>query len=262
MNVAKRCVFIFTLIATGIMPSAVAQNQSFTTASAGNWTSIVAPDSIAAGFGLGLATATTSSTSLPLPSTLGSTSIMITDSNGIKLPATMFLVSPGQINYLIPATAAVGKAAVSVSGNNSTFTGSIEIANVSPAIFTANNNGAGVPAAQVLQVGSDGKATVLSPYRTGVLSYITNPIDLSSGTVYLILYGTGIRRHSAIPVKASLGGVNVPVQYAGAQGTFPGLDQINLGPLPRTLASTGASDTNLFVTVDGVPSNVTRIAIK
>ena len=38
-----------------------------------------------------------------------------------------------------------------------------------------------------------------------------------------------------------------------AQGQFAGLDQVNIGPLPRTLA--GRGEVNLYVTVDGNRSN-------
>lgn len=261
MRVVKRKLGIACLTAVTLLPSAFAQNTTFTSASAGNWQAIVAPDSIVAGFGTGFSTTTTSITSLPLPTNLGNVTISITDSSGTKLSAPMFVVSPGQINYLIPAGAALGKASVSVSGNNQTFTGTLEIANISPAIFTANNNGAGVPAAQLINVSASGAVTNPSPFQTGVLSYVTNPIDLSSGNVFLVLYGTGLRRRSGNPVRASIGGISVPVAFAGPQGSLPGLDQINLGPLPQTLSG-GKGDVDLVITVDGIQANITRIRVK
>lgn len=262
MKVLRLNIGITLLLASTVLPSAFAQTGTITTASAGNWLSIVAPDSIAAGFGNGFSAGNTSATSLPLPVSLGNAIVTVTDSSGTKLPASLFLVSTGQINYLIPPAAALGKGTISATANGTTYTGNIEIANISPAIFTANNNGAGVAAAQIIRVGSDGTVTNESPFQVGVLSYTTSPIDLTAGKVYLVLYGTGIRRHSGNPVKASIGGVLVPVLYAGSQGTFPGLDQINLGPLPSTLAGTGKGDVNLIVTVDGIQANTSRINIK
>ena len=50
-----------------------------------------------------------------------------------------------------------------------------------------------------------------------------------------------------------------PVTYAGLQGTFIGLDQIN-ALLTRTLAGKGEVD--LVVTVDGKVANTTRVNIK
>ena len=58
----------------------------------------------------------------------------------------------------------------------------------------------------------------------------------------------------------TIGGVSVPVLYAAAQGQYPGLDQINIGPLPQSLVGFGAVD--LAVTIDGVPANTVRIAIR
>lgn len=58
----------------------------------------------------------------------------------------------------------------------------------------------------------------------------TSPIDVGAATdvVYLVLAGIGIRK-------------------------IADLDQVNIGPLPRSLA--GRSDVNLYVTVDGNRSN-------
>src|SRR6202023_2060930 len=68
------------------------------------------------------------------------------------------------------------------------------------------------------------------------------PIDLGAATdqVYLVLFGTGIRgRSSAAAVSATVGGIPVPVVFAGDSGQFVGLDQVNIGPLPRSLKGPG-----------------------
>jgi uncharacterized protein (TIGR03437 family) len=64
------------------------------------------------------------------------------------------------------------------------------------------------------------------------------------------LYGTGIRNHAA-DLVATVNSVAVPVLYAGQQGAYPGLDQVNL-KLPAGL-KTGTAE--LKVQVDGVSSN-------
>ena len=68
--------------------------------------------------------------------------------------------------------------------------------------------------------------------------YEPRPFDAGSadGEVYLILFGTGLRGATPGTATATLGGVRVPVQALQAQGTFAGLDQVNLGPLPREVA--------------------------
>jgi len=61
-------------------------------------------------------------------------------------------------------------------------------------------------------------------------------------------------------VTAAIGGVSVPVLYAGAQGTLAGLDQINLGPLPQSLS--GQSSVNLVITVDGMTANTVILSFQ
>jgi uncharacterized protein (TIGR03437 family) len=76
-----------------------------------------------------------------------------------------------------------------------------------------------------------------------------------------VLAGTGVRGVAAITnIKAQVGGTAVPVTYAAAQGQFPGLDQINIGPLPRSLA--GRGDANLYIIVDGNRSNIVTMQIQ
>jgi uncharacterized protein (TIGR03437 family) len=68
----------------------------------------------------------------------------------------------------------------------------------------------------------------------------------------LELFGTGIRGHSPSGVTCTIGGVSVPVLYAGAQGQYPGLDQVNVS-LPASLANRG--EMNIVLTVDGQAAN-------
>jgi len=87
------------------------------------------------------------------------------------------------------------------------------------------------------------------------------PIPLNAGTqVFLILYGTGIRGRSGLSgVSVTLGGVAAPVLYAGPQGTYPALDQVNVG-VPLSLAGAGAVD--LKLTVDGTAANTVKVTFQ
>ena len=92
--------------------------------------------------------------------------------------------------------------------------------------------------------------------------FVALPIDLgpATDTVYLILYGTGIRFRSALSaVTTSIGGTNAGVLYAGGDTGFVGLDQVNV-LLPRSLAGRGEVD--VVITADGKAANTVRIAIK
>ena len=78
-------------------------------------------------------------------------------------------------------------------------------------------------------------------------------------SIYLTLYATAIQRHTGA-VTAAIGGRSIPVTYAGAQGTLAGLDQINIGPLPQSLA--GQSSVNLVITVDNVTANTVTLSFQ
>ena len=88
------------------------------------------------------------------------------------------------------------------------------------------------------------------------------PLDLgSSGTsVYLELYGTGLRNRSSLNnVTVTLGTAALTTTYAGPQGTYTGLDQINV-ILDRSLIGQGLL--TLQLTADGQPANPVQLTIK
>ncbi|HEV2687613.1 MAG TPA: hypothetical protein VGV35_03635, partial [Bryobacteraceae bacterium] len=60
-------------------------------------------------------------------------------------------------------------------------------------------------------------------------------------------------------VSFTIGGVTAPVLFAGAQGQFPGLDQVNV-MLPTNLPRGGEQD--LVLTVDGQVANTARINVR
>jgi uncharacterized protein (TIGR03437 family) len=136
------------------------------------------------------------------------------------------------------------------------------IANVAPGVFTTNAMGQGPYAGQQIYVRPDGTQTVSNSYLidSAAGGFVPNPIRLdgSGSSVYLVLYGTGIR--SAATVTATINGGSVPVLYYGAQGSVPGLDQINLGPLPPVLAGTGS--VTIALTADGKQANPVTAAIQ
>ena len=239
---------------------------TITNTSSGNYRGIVAPSSLVSGWGSGFSATTATANSNPpvsLPTALGGVSLSGVDSSNTTFSPMLYLVSPGQINYVLPANVGLGRATIAVSsGNSSVASGVVYISNVAPAIFTADGSGNGVPAAQILRVNAaNTQSGFESPYLSGTSTYQPRPIDVSStDRVYLILYGTGIRNHSLNPVIATVNGTSVPVTYAGAQSTYPGLDQVNVGPLPASLVGSGT--VNAVILVDGVPANTVQVAFK
>jgi uncharacterized protein (TIGR03437 family) len=86
-----------------------------------------------------------------------------------------------------------------------------------------------------------------------------HPDDPPNDQVFLVLYGTGIRhRASDASVTATVNGVSVPAQSA-AQGTYPGLDQVNL-QLPRELAGVGSMA--VAIAVEGQAANTVTVSIQ
>ena len=59
---------------------------------------------------------------------------------------------------------------------------------------------------------------------------------------------------------AMIGGTTVPVAGPVAQSQYAGLDQVNLGPLPRTLARRGELD--ILLTVAGKRANAVTVRIR
>ena len=225
----------------------------------------LAPASLVSAFGVDLATNLKLADQFPLPTDLIGTTVTIKDFTGKEHKAPMFFVSPGQINYLMPANVALGQAEVTVeSGSGHVSMATVEIKQVAPALFTANSSGQGVATAQALRIKQNGQQVYepVAEFNAGQSAFVAKPIDLTQPgeTVYLILYGTGLRyRSSPAAVSVEIGGVLVGVLYAGATPGLDGLDQVNL-QLPNNLAGRGEVD--LVLTVDGKKANTVKLKFK
>jgi uncharacterized protein (TIGR03437 family) len=225
----------------------------------------LAQESIVAAFGTNLATAAAPASTIPLPTTLAGTTVKVRDSNGVERLAPLFYVSPGQVNYQIPPGTASGTATITItSGDGTVSTGTAQIVAVAPGLFAANATGQGVAAAYALRVTANGTQIIepISQYDAAQSKFVSKPLDLGpeSDQVFLVLFGTGIQfRSSPSAVSVKIGGVVAEVLYAGTQGGFVGLDQINVR-LPQSLKGRGEVD--LVLTVDGQPANTVKVNIK
>lgn len=234
----------------------------------------LAPNSIVAAFGTQLASGTQIAATQPLPTALLNTTVTV---GGV--PAPLFFVSPGQINYLIPPTVPAGDAQVVISavasnGDQIISRGQMRIAPTAPAIFTANATGTGVPAAVTGRVNAAGQFVFDSnpPFEPDPVTpgrVIPSPIDVGTDTqpAFLILYGTGLRNAAAGSTRAIIGGIEVPVTPVAAPG-FTGLDQINLqipvalkgrGLVDVTLVASGLSSNTATVNLAGTPNSTLAI---
>ena len=246
-----------------------ATNTVTTVSAAGFEAAAVAPEAIVAGFGAKLATQTAQAPSVPgsLPTELGGTTVEVNSRR-----AGLFFVSPTQVNYLIPAATEAGTANVVVrAGDGTVSQGTVQVSTVAPALFTANNDGQGVPAAVLLRVKTNGEQVTepVAQFNAATGLFTSRPIDLGPAgeKVFLVLFLTGLRR-AADPngdgdltenVRLLLGGSEIAPAFAGAQPNFAGLDQINV-ELPRELAGRGV--VSLAVTATGTaPSNLVQVEI-
>lgn len=248
--------------------AAQAVQPALAVVSAASFAREVAPDSLAVAFGTRLATveatATDADPNLPgvqLPLTLGGTTVEV---NGRR--AGLIYVSPGQINFLLPPETASGTANIVVRASDGAATSGPALVNpTAPAIFTANADSRGVPAALLLRYQPDGVqgAEPVSHYDALLGRHNTRPIHFGMAgrdRVFVLLFLTGLRgapdpnRDGNLNevVRVTVGGVALTPDYAGRQPDLAGLDQLNL-ELPASL--TGRGKVNVIVSINGGPSS-------
>jgi uncharacterized protein (TIGR03437 family) len=242
-----------------------APGRALSNVSAASFLAALAPESIVAAFGTGLATGTQSATTTPLPTVLQETRVTVFDSAGTERLAPLFFVSPNQINYQMPPNTAPGQGRVMmINSQGAVFAQNVNITRVAPAIFTANTTGSGLPAAVLVRVRADGSQVTepIARFDPAQNQFVAIPIDLgdASQQVFLALFGTGFRFVSpASAATATIGGLNAPVTFAGAQGQLVGVDQANLN-IPRSLAGRGEVDVVLMI--EGQAANTVRVNMK
>ena len=226
---------------------------------AGNYS----PNSWLTLYGQNLADSQVIAAQSPYPSSLGGTTVTITDANGNTLQAPLYFVSPGQINMLVPSTAALGLATLTVTNSQGALASTvILITQTSPGLFTASQNGSGTAAALVQRVrAADGSQTI-----EPVVTFDSNgnpvpaPITVGNDSIYLQFYGTGIRYNSSLAnVACSINGQNAQVLYAGPAPGFFGLDQVNVA-LPSGF--NGHGTVNVAITVEGQAANTVTLTFQ
>jgi uncharacterized protein (TIGR03437 family) len=183
---------------------------------------------------------------LPSGTSSGTALITVTNSTGASVTGLAEIAAPGEATQTL---AAGGPGAVET---------------VAPGLFTADASGRGLAAAQVLRVLPNGtqRYEPVVRYDPSANRFVAVPIEFgpSAEQLFLLLYGTGFRLRSQLGnVTATVGGVSVPVLYAGAQGSLAGLDQANLQLSP---ALAGRGEVAVVFTLDGKPSNTVLIQLR
>ncbi len=217
----------------------------------------LASDAIASVFGAKLSPRIESAQALPLPLEIAGTSITV---NGIA--AQLLYVSSDQINFVLPKNLAAGVATIIVKNIYGEYSrGTVTLAAATPGIFTRDSSGRGEASATA---SADGIHYQSAPYS----------LTVNGQPNYLSLFGTGFRGSAAVnpddengvaeSVTATIGGVPVRVLYAGAQGYFVGVDQINV-ELPRELSNRlnpGVNQFEAVISVNGIEANHVMVSIQ
>ena len=220
----------------------------------------LAPGSLISAFSLfnaKIATTTAIAATTDWPATLGGTTVTVRDSTGTTHSASISYASPGQVNYRLPEGVSTGLATVTISAGGSSFNGAINVVSTYPNLFMLNSEG--LAAAQIVRA-RNGSVGYENIFQVGGDSIIPQPIDLGPATdeVYLVLYGSGLGRSNP-SVTAKIGGLEATVVYAGAQGSYGGLDQFNVR-IPPSLAGRGKVE--VVVTAGERPANSVFVTIK
>jgi uncharacterized protein (TIGR03437 family) len=190
----------------------------------------ISPGEILALFGTGLGPATLT-TGAPdangqFPTTLSGTSATF---NGI--PAPIIYTSAGMVAVVAPyGITGSGTAVISVTYQGKTYSATMPVAAVTPAIFTANASGAGGAAAlnqnqTINSISNPAKAgTYITLYATGA-GYTTTAADGKTAPTNCGIACLG-KPYQAIAVK--IGNQCVIPSYAGdAPGLIAGMMQVN-----------------------------------
>ena len=226
---------------------------------AASYASPVSPGNLVAIFGSNLAPSTVQASSVPLQSTLGTTSAILGGQ-----PVPLYYASNGQVNAIVPyglATNTRHQLVVQV-GNNISVPQSVLLGDTRPAVFTIDQSGSGQGHiykydAQGNQIRADKNA----PAKTGdsLVVYCSglgavNPA-LGAGTVTPLSFLT----KTVAAVTVTIGGVPVPVAFAGLTPGSVGLYQIN-ATVPPGLANNDA--TSFQVSAGGQDSPVVTFAVR
>jgi uncharacterized protein (TIGR03437 family) len=254
----------FTLTATNsgtatTSPPAPPPTPTLTSVDAASSATTLAPGSLASGYGNDLATGQPATATYIWPTTINNTSVTIVDATGTTSQAPVLYVSPTLVNYQIPDTVALGPATATVTATDGTMSsGPINVVPYAPGLFEVNT--AGLSASFADCVSASGQQTTV--LTSQVVSGALVPLPLNLGAcqeTVLELWSTGLDAAAAGSVQATIGNQTATVLYAGPQGTYPGVDQVNV-VIPQSLAGSGSVP--VAVSIGGVTSNTVNITIQ
>jgi uncharacterized protein (TIGR03437 family) len=253
---------VSALILCGETGSARTYSTAVALVNAASYDTTVAPGSIAALFGSGMtAQDSQAAATLPLPTQLAGLRVTI---GGQAAP--LFFASATQVNLQVPSGVALGTAQIEVfaiGASTPTATGSVQIAESAPGVFTVDSSGRNQAAA----LNSD--STLNSDFDRFPGSH---PETTSN---FVTIFATGLGRTNPLvadgaaapgtnfalataTASVTIGGAASQVLYSGLAPGFVGLWQIN-AILPATLPTNLA--TSLRVDLRARQSPETTLAV-
>jgi uncharacterized protein (TIGR03437 family) len=199
----------------------------------------LSPGEFVTAFGANLASGTVQA-GAPYPLTLGGVTVTV---NNISAP--IYLVSKGQVNFLVPYAVTGSTANVVIKNSTGTSnTVTLPLATTSPGIYSADLSGAGYG---IILHADYSLVTTSSPAKRGetVLVYLTG-LGAVSPAVADGVAAPSVPPLSMVSLNAQqlqvyMNGQPAAVQFAGLAPGFPGLYQINV-TIPTNLNSIGQVD--------------------
>ncbi len=198
----------------------------------------------------------------PLPRTLGGVVVRLNDT-----VAPLFFAAPGQVNFQVPwELTGESEAQLTVYANDQVIGPTrVSLEPFAPGIFTTAQTGSGQGSILIA-----GTAAIAAPVDTFPGS---RPVKHGE---FLSIYCNGLGPvddppptgeaaptdklvHTTHTVTATVGGVDVPVAFAGLAPGFVGLYQVNL---EITDAVPSGDEVPLALTVEGVSSNEVTVAVE
>ncbi len=202
-------------------------------------TNSVAPNEFISLFGTNLSPVTASPEALPLPATLGGVSVTV---NG--RPASLFFVSPRQINALVPFNTPEPYATIQVMNNGvSSNTVTVYANDTAPGVFTLDSSGIGSAAALHSDFSIVNTAKPAKPGET-ILVYLTGLGAVSPPVADGAAAPGGPLSTANKQPKVSFSTQEGVVSFAGLAPGFAGLYQINVQ------VPTGATPGSQLLSID------------
>lgn len=160
---------------------------------------------------------------------------------GIPYSATLSYANSSQVNFSVPLIPTGPQSVEYYDSTGLSGYGSINLTSVAPGLFSHDGDGNGIASGHMYIYGPSTQNPTIIPLLTGGNGW--NPG--AGETAFLILYGTGIRGHNGqfyVQIKKDstiyFSPTHFQVPYAGMSDDN-GLDQVNIGPIPTSLLSSG-----------------------